>query len=115
MGLWRGASRIGSHAARRLVQAGYEVVVYDNLSRRRREAVPAGIPFMAGVRQTTGCPTRYQNEHRTRSFCIFTLVFLHRLLLFSCPQFYPRDWFFAGFLTELKEKPPGPGRYRPKD
>jgi UDP-glucose 4-epimerase len=38
-----GAGYVGSHAVRRLLRSGHEVVVYDNLSRGHAEAVPAEI------------------------------------------------------------------------
>jgi len=38
-----GAGYVGSHCLRRLLVAGHECVVYDNLSRGHREAVPAGL------------------------------------------------------------------------
>ena len=37
-----GAGYVGSHAVAMLVQAGHEVVVYDNLSEGHRAAVPEG-------------------------------------------------------------------------
>lgn len=37
-----GAGYVGSHAVRRLLQAGHEVWVYDNLYQGHRQAVPAG-------------------------------------------------------------------------
>ena len=40
-----GAGYIGSHVVRALLQAGHEVVVYDNLSTGHRQALPGGIPF----------------------------------------------------------------------
>ncbi|NCB78285.1 MAG: UDP-glucose 4-epimerase GalE [Negativicutes bacterium] len=40
-----GAGYIGSHAVRALMQAGHEVVVYDNLSTGHRQAIPADVPF----------------------------------------------------------------------
>jgi UDP-glucose-4-epimerase GalE len=52
-----GAGYIGSHAAKALKQAGYEVVVYDNLCAGHREAVRYGtlvegdITDLAGVRR----------------------------------------------------------------
>ena len=38
-----GAGYIGSHAVRLLMDAGHDVVVYDNLSRGHRAAVPDGL------------------------------------------------------------------------
>ncbi len=38
-----GAGYVGSHCLRRLIAAGHECVVYDNLSRGHRAAVPAGL------------------------------------------------------------------------
>jgi len=40
-----GAGFIGSHVAERLVAAGHEVAVVDNLSTGRRENIPAGAQF----------------------------------------------------------------------
>ncbi len=40
-----GAGYIGSHTVRALLQAGHEVIVYDNLSTGHRLAVPTGIAF----------------------------------------------------------------------
>lgn len=42
-----GAGYIGSHVARSLVEAGFDVVVYDNLSRGHRRAV-GDLPFVRG-------------------------------------------------------------------
>src|SRR5437763_7476144 len=39
-----GAGYVGSHCLRRLLAAGHECVVYDNLCRGHREAVPPGLP-----------------------------------------------------------------------
>lgn len=41
-----GAGYIGSHVSIALLEAGYRVVVVDNLSTGRRELVPTGIPFV---------------------------------------------------------------------
>lgn len=43
-----GAGYIGSHAVRRLLAAGYDVAVADNLSTGHREAVPASVRFYHG-------------------------------------------------------------------
>lgn len=41
-----GAGYIGSHVSLALLDAGYQVVVVDNLSTGRRELVPVGVPFV---------------------------------------------------------------------
>lgn len=43
-----GAGYIGSHTANRLLQSGFEVVVFDNLTTGFREAVPAKAKFIQG-------------------------------------------------------------------
>lgn len=41
-----GAGYIGATTVRLLMAAGHEVVVYDNLSKGHREAIPEGVPFV---------------------------------------------------------------------
>jgi UDP-glucose 4-epimerase len=43
-----GAGYIGSHAVRKLLDSGYEVVVYDNLSTGHRASVPEGVVLEEG-------------------------------------------------------------------
>jgi UDP-glucose 4-epimerase len=43
-----GAGYIGSHVVLALLEAGYEVVVVDNLTTGFREALPAGVPLVVG-------------------------------------------------------------------
>ena len=43
-----GAGYIGSIVARRLSEKGYEVVIYDNLSRGNKGSLPKDIPFIQG-------------------------------------------------------------------
>jgi UDP-glucose 4-epimerase len=43
-----GAGYVGSVSVDLLVERGYEVVVYDNLSLGHREAVPGGVPLVVG-------------------------------------------------------------------
>lgn len=43
-----GAGYIGVHTVCELLQAGYEVVVYDNLAKGHRAAVPRGVPLVVG-------------------------------------------------------------------
>jgi UDP-glucose 4-epimerase len=43
-----GAGYIGSHAVLALLEAGWPVVVLDNLSTGRRAAVPEGVPLIEG-------------------------------------------------------------------
>lgn len=43
-----GAGYIGSHVVHRLLEAGHEIVVYDNLSTGNRTSVPVGATFIHG-------------------------------------------------------------------
>ena len=43
-----GAGYVGSHAVRELLKNGYEVVVYDNLCRGFKEALPKEVEFIQG-------------------------------------------------------------------
>ena len=43
-----GAGYVGSHAAAALIEAGYDVVVFDDLSKGHREAVPQGAELIVG-------------------------------------------------------------------
>jgi UDP-glucose 4-epimerase len=43
-----GAGFIGSHISRVLLEEGHQVTVFDNLSRGRRDLVPAGAAFVQG-------------------------------------------------------------------
>ncbi|HMD97567.1 MAG TPA: UDP-glucose 4-epimerase GalE [Terriglobia bacterium] len=43
-----GAGYVGSGVAAELIRAGHRVIVYDNLSRGRRQAVPAGAELVVG-------------------------------------------------------------------
>ncbi|MBI2043113.1 UDP-glucose 4-epimerase GalE [Candidatus Pacearchaeota archaeon] len=43
-----GAGYVGSHAVRELLKNGYEVVVYDNLSRGFQESLPKDVKFING-------------------------------------------------------------------
>ena len=40
-----GAGYIGSHTVGMLLKSGYQVVIFDNLSRGHFESVPEGVPF----------------------------------------------------------------------
>jgi UDP-glucose 4-epimerase len=44
-----GAGYIGGHTVRRLVAAGYPVVVFDDLSTGRAERLPRGVPLVVGA------------------------------------------------------------------
>ena len=71
-----GAGYIGSHAVRKLTDAGHHVLVYDNLSRGHREAVPDGL-LIEGELTDTATLTRVLTEHEIEAvmhFAAFALV-----------------------------------------
>ena len=43
-----GTGYIGSVAIRRLMAAGHEISVFDNVERGHRESLPAGVPLVVG-------------------------------------------------------------------
>ncbi|MCL4235121.1 MAG: UDP-glucose 4-epimerase GalE [Deltaproteobacteria bacterium] len=59
-----GAGYIGSVTAKVLLESGRDVVVYDNLSRGHRQAVPAGAKFVQGELADTDRLRRALREHR---------------------------------------------------
>jgi len=72
-----GAGYIGSHAVRRLREAGHEVVVLDSLVTGHREAVPNDVPFYHYDLAQTGPLTELLVKHRTEGvmhFAAFALV-----------------------------------------
>ena len=71
-----GAGYIGSHAVLKLTDAGHHVLVYDNLSRGHREAVPDGL-LIEGELTDTATLTRVLTEHGIEAvmhFAAFALV-----------------------------------------
>ncbi len=71
-----GAGYVGSHAVRALLRAGHEVVVYDNLSRGHRQAVPAGL-LVEGELEDRSRLTETLRAHRAEAvmhFAAFALV-----------------------------------------
>ncbi len=71
-----GAGYIGSHAVRLLLGAGHQVVVYDNLSRGHREAVPAGMLVQGEVadRAKLTSTLREKKIEAVMHFAAFALV-----------------------------------------
>jgi len=73
-----GAGYIGSITAAELLQAGHEVVVFDNLYQGHREAVPPGAAFVQGDLRDQDAVGRLFQEHRgfdgILHFASFTLV-----------------------------------------
>jgi len=58
-----GAGYIGSHTVKALLEAGKEVVVYDNLHKGHREAVPKEVPFHLGdLRSKTELRELFETE-----------------------------------------------------
>jgi UDP-glucose 4-epimerase len=91
-----GAGYIGSTTANELLQAGHEVVVFDNLYQGHREAVPAGAVFVEGDLLDAGAVARLFDEHRgidgIMHFASYTLVGESMQL----PLKYLRDNVVAG-------------------
>lgn len=59
-----GAGYIGGVVTSRLLDAGYHVIVLDNLSRGHRDAVPDPVPFVAADLGDTHSVRRALSEHR---------------------------------------------------
>ncbi|HEX2188797.1 MAG TPA: NAD-dependent epimerase/dehydratase family protein, partial [Longimicrobiaceae bacterium] len=66
-----GAGYIGSAAAARLVEAGDEVVVFDDLSQGHREAVPPGAELVVGDLADRAAVDRALAEHRPEGILHF--------------------------------------------
>lgn len=66
-----GAGYIGSHMVLELLDRGESVVVFDNLSTGRREAVPAGVPLVTGDVGDIETVLKALREHRIRSIIHF--------------------------------------------
>ncbi|UFN48562.1 UDP-glucose 4-epimerase GalE [Roseomonas sp. OT10] len=66
-----GAGYIGSHATLALLDAGYEVVVLDNLSSGLREAVPPGVPLIQGDVADAALVGRTLREHGAQAVMHF--------------------------------------------
>ncbi|MEA1884407.1 MAG: UDP-glucose 4-epimerase GalE [Thermotogota bacterium] len=59
-----GAGYIGSHTVKALLEAGKSVVVYDNLHKGHREAVPKEVPFYLGdLRSKTQIRELFETEN----------------------------------------------------
>ncbi|HWQ21569.1 MAG TPA: UDP-glucose 4-epimerase GalE, partial [Clostridia bacterium] len=72
-----GAGYIGSHTVRRLVRNGYQVAVFDNLSKGHRWAVPRDVPIIVGdVADTAYVAMTMRQFHVTSviHFAAFSLV-----------------------------------------
>jgi len=72
-----GAGYIGSHTVRRLVQNGYQVAVFDNLSKGHRWAVPQDVPLIVGdIADTAHVAMTIRQFHVTSivHFAAFSLV-----------------------------------------
>jgi UDP-glucose 4-epimerase len=72
-----GAGYIGSHTVRRLVQNGYQVAVFDNLSKGHRWAVPQDVPLIVGDIVDTAHVAMTIRQFRVTSivhFAAFSLV-----------------------------------------
>ncbi len=66
-----GAGYIGSHATLALLDAGYDVVVIDNLSTGVREAVPASVPLVIGDVGDGDLTARIMRDHKVDAIMHF--------------------------------------------
>ncbi|HKJ73681.1 MAG TPA: UDP-glucose 4-epimerase GalE [Alphaproteobacteria bacterium] len=66
-----GAGYIGSHATLALLDAGYDVVVIDNLSTGVREAVPASVPLVIGDVGDGDLTAKIMREHKVDAIMHF--------------------------------------------
>jgi UDP-glucose 4-epimerase len=69
-----GAGYIGSHAVKQLLEAGYGVVVIDNLFRGHRQAVPATADFYKLDLANTLELTRVMQEHQVQGVMHFAAL-----------------------------------------
>ena len=72
-----GAGYIGSIAAERLLARGYEVCVYDNLSRGHRASIPGGATFVEADLADRGRLRETLRQHKIRAvmhFAAYALV-----------------------------------------
>ena len=66
-----GAGYIGSHAVYALTDAGWTVVVVDNLSKGRRETVPAGVPLLEANVADRAALVPFLTEHKVGAIMHF--------------------------------------------
>ena len=66
-----GAGYIGSHTVYQLTQEGHEVVVYDNLSKGHKAAVPEGIKFVEGDLRDTALLTETLQKYEIEAVVHF--------------------------------------------
>jgi len=69
-----GAGYIGSHAVRKLIEAGHDVVVLDNLSYGHRAALPDGVPFYQIDLQETDRIEEILRTHRIQAVMHFAAL-----------------------------------------
>jgi UDP-glucose 4-epimerase len=69
-----GAGYIGSTVATELLKAGHRVVLYDDLSRGHREAVPAGAEFVSGDLADRGALDRTLGAHSIEAVMHFAAL-----------------------------------------
>ena len=84
-----GAGYIGSHASKALAQAGYQPVVYDNLSRGHRHAVRWG-PFVQGDIEDRARVVAALRQHRVAAVMHFA-AFAYVGEAVADPAFYYRN------------------------
>jgi len=66
-----GAGYIGSHTVYQLIEEGHEVIVYDNLSKGHKAAVPEGIKFVEGDLRDRALLTETLQKHEIEAVVHF--------------------------------------------
>ncbi len=66
-----GAGYIGSHTAQKFLQAGYEVVIFDNLTTGFRQAIPANAQFVQGDVRDQELLSKVISDHKTEAVVHF--------------------------------------------
>ena len=91
-----GAGYIGSHTVRRLVRNGYQVAVFDNLSKGHRWAVPQDVPLIVGDIADTA-----HIAMTIRQFHVMSIVHFAAFSLVGESMIEPRSYYTNNVIGTL--------------